>query len=85
MIKEINSHKLAYSVLTLALFSFVLFFLQAWPDRNLQKMAVIGMGVFYFFWGVIVHVKSEHINSRIVFEYLAVSVLAVSLLLLLLS
>jgi hypothetical protein len=85
MIKEIKNHKVAYSVLLLGLISFVITFLYVWPDRNQQKIVAIAVGVFYFIWGVIVHKNYNHINSKVVLEYLAVSVLAVSLLLLLLN
>lgn len=85
MIKEVKTHKVAYLVLTLALFAFVLAFLHVWPDRTQQKIVAVGMGIFYFVWGVIVHKKHNHINSKVILEYLSVSVLAVSLLLLLLN
>jgi len=85
MIQEFKTHKVAYSVLAFVLFGFVLTFLHVWPDRTLQRATAVGMGVFYFIWGVVVHIKHRHINSRIILEYLAVSILAVSLLLLLLS
>lgn len=85
MIKEVKTHKLAYFVLTLALFSFVISFLHAWPDRFQQRVVTIVMGIFYFIWGVVVHKKYNHINSKVILEYLAVSVLAVLLLLLLLN
>lgn len=85
MIKEVKTHKVAYFVLTLALLAFVLTFLHVWPDRTQQKLVTISMGIFYFIWGIVVHKKHKHINSRVILEYLAVSVLAVSLLLLLLN
>jgi hypothetical protein len=48
----------------------------------LQRYLAVGMGTFYFFWGLITHVKSTKITSDIVFEYLAMSMLAVLLLIL---
>ena len=85
MIKEIKNHKIAYLVLTLALFTFILSFLHAWPDRLQQKIVTISMGVFYFIWGIVVHKNYDHINGKVILEYLAVSILSVSLLLLLLN
>jgi hypothetical protein len=85
MILEIKTHKLAYMALVIALISFVITFLHVWPDRTQQKLVALAMGVFYFFWGVIVHKRHNHISPRVVGEYFAVSVLAVSLLLLLLN
>lgn len=85
MIKEIKTHKIAYSVLAILLFAFVLTFLHVWPDRSAQRIVTVAMGVVYFVWGVVVHKNFGHINSRVVLEYLAASILAVSLLLLLLN
>lgn len=56
-----------------------------WPNRGQQKIVSVAMGAFYFVWGVIVHKRHNHINSKVIFEYLAVSTLAVSLLLLILN
>ena len=85
MIKEIREHKLAYFVLVLAIVIFVVTFLHAWPDRSQQKMIAVTMSTFYFFWGTLVHKVSNHINVKVIFEYLAVSILSASLLLLLLN
>lgn len=85
MIREIRTHKLAYSILAILLFAFVLTFLHVWPDRTQQKIVAVAMGVVYFVWGIVVHKNFNHINSRVVIEYLAVATLAVSLLLLLLN
>lgn len=85
MIQEIKKHKIAYAVLAVALLGCIIAFLHAWPDRMQQKIVAIIMGVFYFLWGIVVHKKNDHINAKVVFEYFAVSILAVSLLLLLLN
>ena len=85
MIQEIKQHKVAYTILALALCIFVITFLHAWPDRSQQRIVTVIVGVFYFFWGITVHKKDNHINGKVIFEYLAVSLLAVSLLLLLLN
>ncbi len=85
MIQEIKKHKLAYFVLAVALVVFVVTFMHLWPDRAQQKIVVITMSTFYFFWGILVHKISRHINAKVIFEYLAVSILSASLLLLLLN
>ena len=84
MIQEFNNHKRAYIVLSSVLIGFVVLFLHLWPDRTQQKIALVALGVFYFLWGVVVHAQIGKINSKIVLEYLAVSILAVCLVLLLL-
>ena len=83
MITEFKNHKFAYVVLSVVLFSFVLLFLQLWPNRSNQRLLTIGMSIFYFIWGVVVHTRLNHINRKILFEYLAVSILAGSILILL--
>ena len=83
MISEFKNHKTAYFILTTVLFVFVLLFLHLWPDRNKQRLLTLGMSSFYFVWGVLVHSKINHINKKVVFEYLAVSVLAGSIIVLL--
>ncbi len=85
MMQEIKNHKIAYTVLITALVIFTVTFMHVWPDRPQQRMVVISMSAFYFLWGIVVHKNSRHINSKVVFEYLAISILAASLLLLLLK
>jgi hypothetical protein len=82
MPKLLKQHRFAYLILFLALASFAFFFSRFWPNKILQRYLAVGMGIFYFFWGVITHVKSTKITSEIVFEYLAISMLAVLLLIL---
>ncbi|NCS86824.1 MAG: hypothetical protein COZ34_02465 [Candidatus Pacebacteria bacterium CG_4_10_14_3_um_filter_34_15] len=83
MIAEFKSHKIAYIVLSTVLFICVLLFLHFWPDRSKQRIVAVLMSLFYFFWGIIVHKNSKHINSKVIFEYLAVSLLSGTILILL--
>ena len=85
MINEVKTHKLAYSILITAMITFIMLFLHFWPDRIYQRFIAILMGIFYFIWGITVHNKHKHINRQVILEYFAISVLAVSLLLLLLN
>lgn len=72
----LKKNKIAFLILFIVLLLFVFLFTRAWPNRELQRYLAIGMGLFYFFWGVFTHVKSKRINSNVVFEYLAISILA---------
>ena len=85
MIRDIKIHKKAYAVLAFALFGFILLFMHLWPNRMQQKLVAVALGAFYFVWGVVVHRHNNHINSKVVFEYLAAATLGVSLLLLMLN
>lgn len=85
MITDIKRHPKAYVLLVVFLFTSIVLFLHAWPNRDQQRLVAIGLGVFYFLWGVVVHRKHNHISGRVVFEYLGVATLASTLLLLLLQ
>ncbi len=82
MPKLLKKHRLAYLILFLALAIFAYFFTRFWPNKRLQRYLAASIGIFYFFWGLITHVRSSKITSDIVFEYLAMSMLAVLLLIL---
>jgi len=81
MLKELKKHFGAYTVLLLGLFSFVLAFFFVWPDHSAQQLLILGLGVFYFIWGVVTHVKVKHLSPQVFFEYFTVAVLASFLLL----
>lgn len=76
MKKELLSHKLSYSALILFLLLVGFLFLAAWPDITYQRYLIIFMSSFYFFWGVMVHLKRKELSARITLEYLGVSLLA---------
>jgi len=82
MPKLLKKHRLAYAILFSVLAIFAFFFSRFWPNKMLQRYLAVGIGIFYFFWGLITHVKSTKITSDVVFEYLAMSMLAVLLLIL---
>ena len=85
MVRDIKNHRKAYLVLLMALVFLVLLYMRVWPNKIQQKVIAVFMGIFYFIWGVIVHKKNKHINSKVVLEYLAVATLGVALLLLILN
>lgn len=72
----LRKNKLAYLILFILLISFVFLFMQAWPNKELQRCIALIFGALYFFWGIISHTKSKKINSEIIFEYLSISMLA---------
>jgi hypothetical protein len=76
MFIELSRHKLAYSILLMLLFVHVCFFLAVWPDKTSLRIAALSFGLTYFCWGIFAHVKSQHLNRRIVREYFFVSLLA---------
>lgn len=72
----LRKNKLAYLILFCLLTSFVFFFTKAWPNKELQRILTLIFGLSYFLWGVITHTKVKKINREIIFEYLAIAVLA---------
>ncbi len=82
MRKEFIKHKLAYIILFIFLSLAIFLFFAVWPDRVFQRYLIALMAMFYFFWGIISHVKTKKISRQVIFEYFGVSLLAGLLLLL---
>jgi len=76
MLKELRKHRFVYIVLIVGLFLGVVLFLGSWPDRSLQRLVSIGIAVFYILWGILTHLKDDHITRKVVLEYLGVGALA---------
>ncbi len=76
MKREFLHHQLAYLILIIALSFFTVAFLGFWPNRMAERFVVLGLSIFYIIWGVATHLKEEHLSRKIVSEYIAVSVLA---------
>lgn len=77
---EFLRHKLSYFVLIFGLSFFVMIFLGAWPNRAVERAGVVSLAVFYFAWGILSHLKEEHVTKRIISEYASISFLAAFLL-----
>jgi len=78
----LKKHRLAYLILLITLLVFSFLFSRFWINKIMQRYLAITLGVFYFLWGAITHVKRKKLTSEILFEYLAISMLAVLLLIL---
>lgn len=76
MKKELLSHKLSYSALLLFLVTCSFLFLAVWPDVEYQRYIILLISVFYFLWGVVVHLKRKQLSKKIVFEYFGISLFA---------
>ena len=74
--QEFLAHKISYLVLLLELIAFVTLFMAAWPNRFLQRLLILLLVFFYVLWGMITHFKSDHLTKNILFEYLAVALIA---------
>ncbi len=83
IIYELHHHWLEYLILLIGLAVAASLFVFFWPNRDTLRLIIIGLGVFYFIWGVATHMKAQRINTRVVSEYFMVSLLACGLLYLL--
>lgn len=83
MLSDFKQHRHAYIVLVVVLFLFVTLFMHFWPNKMYQRVVLVSMSLFYFTWGVFVHTKMKHISKIVVYEYLAIAILAGSILTLL--
>lgn len=82
MIKEIQKHHRSYLVLIVGLVLGVFLFLGSWPDRKFQRIVSVCIAIYYMLWGILAHLNEDHINRRVVLEYVAVGSLAGLLLIL---
>lgn len=77
---ELKNHWLAYVLLCIGLVTGATFFVVLWPNREQQRLVVLGLSGFYFCWGVMTHFKTQRITRKVISEYFAVSLLAGGLL-----
>ena len=82
MNRELKHHRLAYAVLALVLIVFLVLYFAAWPNKLLQRLLIILVGIFYVGWGSVTHVKTDHLTKQVFYEYLGVATLSVLILLL---
>jgi hypothetical protein len=73
---ELTRHKWAYAILAGILLLFVVTFMAVWPNRQWQRVLIIGLVLSYILWGAITHVKAQHITKQILYEYIGIAVLA---------
>jgi len=83
MLLELKKHKIPYTILVVGLLTGLALFLGTWPNVVQQRLVILGIGVFYFIWGVVSHVKTSYVTKQVVLEYLGVSVLGMVMLVLL--
>lgn len=80
--QEFKIHQKAYLVLMAGLLLITVAFFAAWPSRLWQRVLALMISFFYFGWGVITHLKTNHITQRVIWEYFGVAAIAaISLLL----
>lgn len=72
-------HKGDYSILALlaTIYVVVIFRYQTVPKYIL--MATIGFGACYLIWGIAHHLRARNFHTRIVLEYLLVTILGIAI------
>jgi hypothetical protein len=81
--RELFKHKLAYSFLMVGVLVMIGLYMAAWPDRFWQRVVAVAFATFYICWGMITHLRSDHITKHIIYEYLGIGLLGGTILLLL--
>jgi hypothetical protein len=81
MKNQVVKHKFAYIFLLIGLSLFLIIFLGAWPNKVMQRFAVLGVMAFYTLWGVITHIHTETITKRVALEYVTAALFGGTLLL----
>ncbi|MDQ5951368.1 MAG: hypothetical protein QG639_645 [Patescibacteria group bacterium] len=83
IISEIKKHLVSYTVLLIGIIAFCSTFFMVWPDRFKERITVIAFALFYILWGIATHAKKKQITSKVISEYVFVSVIGALLLLML--
>lgn len=83
MIHELRRHAIAYFLLLIVLVSHVVLFMSLWPNTAQQRLVAVSLACTYFLWGVLTHIKTKYITSKIIQEYAFAALLAGGLLVLL--
>lgn len=83
MKKQLTKHRVAYVLLFVGLAIFLTAFLGFWPNRELQRISILGLMVFYSIWGILLHIRAETISHKVALEYMTVSLLGGTVLLVL--
>ena len=81
MKNELLKHKFAYTFLLFGFGLFLIAFMGTWPNKVMQRCAVLGIMVFYTLWGVVTHIHTETITKRVALEYMTAALLGGTLLL----
>lgn len=81
--RELFKHKLAYTFLMIGIIVLIGLYMAAWPDRLWQRVVAISFAIFYIVWGMVTHLRADHITKHIIYEYLGIGMLGGTILLLL--
>jgi len=56
-------------------------FFAVWPNKVAQRYMILILSAFYLFWGMLAHVKTRKFTIRVIAEYIGITLLGGSLLL----
>lgn len=82
MFTELKRHPFSYLLLAMLLAIHLTLFYLAWPNLWIQRTIIVSNSISYFCWGIFTHLQHHHLQKKIVREYLAISLLAGGMLLL---
>lgn len=78
---ELAKHWIAYLILIFGLTMIIFGFFAVWPNKVAQRYMILILSAFYLFWGMLAHVKTRKFTIRVIAEYIGITLLGGSLLL----
>lgn len=79
-LKELKKHPLDYVVLVIGVALCLLAYTLSWPNYYEQRLWAVVLGVFYTFWGLWHHDRTNSLHAATVLEYVGLGFLATSVL-----
>lgn len=78
--QEIQNNFLDYTLLAVGISLCIFAYIFSWPHHDQQRLWAIVLGVFYTFWGIWHHSRSNSLHQSVVLEYVGLGFLATSVL-----
>lgn len=82
---EFKKHPLDYLILASGILLILIAFFINWPIAQQQQLWAVVLGVFYTFWGLWHHARTNSLHQDTVLEYVGLGVLATTILLFLIK
>jgi hypothetical protein len=79
MLKDVQKHKGAYSILALSAVAFLVCVYLYSHMPQLLFWGTVGFGVFYIIWGIMHHLSDHSLTGKIMLEYVLVTALGIGI------
>lgn len=74
-----SNHLLYYASLIGILILGIILIYSSSPDKNMQMLMVIGMGISYTLLGIVHHLLNHDLAAKIVVEYVLIAMLGIAI------